>query len=71
MTTKIIPWKTWIAVLFLLFYASASWAGGQKYERSVESYTVPDVTLVNQNGERVRIKSVIESSEIPVRNNFV
>jgi protein SCO1/2 len=39
-------------------------------KRSVESYTVPDVTLVNQDGAKVRLKSLLESGE-PVIVDFI
>ncbi|MCP3177504.1 SCO family protein [Desulfuromonas sp. KJ2020] len=60
----------WVVVLLLLFSGSA-FAAGQKYERSIENYRVPDVTLVNQDGERVRIKPIIESSDKTIIVDFI
>jgi protein SCO1/2 len=35
-----------------------------KYTRSIERFQIPDVTLVNQDGERVRLKPFLESDEV-------
>src|SRR6185369_8155665 len=40
------------------------------YERSVTSYHVPNVTLLNQDGERVRLRSLIDSGK-PVIMDFI
>jgi protein SCO1/2 len=39
-------------------------------KRSIESYTVPEVTLVNQNGAKVNLKALLESGE-PVILDFI
>ncbi len=36
----------------------------EKYKRTVENYVVPDVTLVNQNGAKVKLKSLISSKKV-------
>jgi protein SCO1/2 len=41
-----------------------------KYRRSVEKYTVPDVTLVNQDGKKVKLLSLINSGK-PVMLDFI
>ncbi|MEI6825240.1 MAG: SCO family protein [Desulfuromonadales bacterium] len=41
-----------------------------KYKRSIESYTMPDVTLINQNGARVKFRQLIESNK-PVVVDFI
>ena len=41
-----------------------------KYKRSVEKYTVPDVTLINQNGERIPLRSLLEGDK-PVILDFI
>jgi protein SCO1/2 len=38
--------------------------------RTIESYTTPDVTLVNQDGTKVRLKAVLDSGE-PVILDFI
>lgn len=61
------------AMLFLLPLTGISTsanAAGSKYKRTVERYTIPDVTLINQDGKPVRIKSIIESDK-PVVVDFI
>jgi protein SCO1/2 len=41
-----------------------------RYKRTVASYKVPDVTLVDQNGKKVRFKSLVESDR-PVVIDFI
>jgi protein SCO1/2 len=41
-----------------------------KYKRSIEDYSIPDVTLVNQNGARVKLKNMITSDK-PVVVDFI
>ena len=36
----------------------------EKYKRTVENYVVPDVTLVNQNGAKVKLRSLISSKKV-------
>lgn len=40
------------------------------YKRTVESLNMPDVVLVNQNGEKVRFKNLVESGK-PVVVDFI
>jgi protein SCO1/2 len=40
------------------------------YKRTVESYAVPDVTLVNQAGTKVKLKALLDSGE-PVILDFI
>jgi len=40
------------------------------YRRTVESYTMPDVTLINQDGRRVKFKKLMESDK-PVVVDFI
>jgi protein SCO1/2 len=44
--------------------------GGLKYERTVEEYSIPDVTLVNQEGEVVRLREIL-NSDAPVFLDFI
>jgi protein SCO1/2 len=41
-----------------------------KYKRTIENYTVPDVTLVNQNGARVKFRSLLATDK-PVVVDFI
>jgi protein SCO1/2 len=45
-------------------------ARAAKYERSVETFSIPDVVLINQLGERVRLKSLLETDQ-PVIVDFI
>jgi protein SCO1/2 len=63
----------------LLIVAAAALAGlpagtaraeSPTYKRTVENYVMPDVTLVNQDGKKVRFKSIMESDR-PVVVDFI
>ncbi|MBI5641228.1 MAG: SCO family protein [Nitrospirae bacterium] len=48
----------------ILFFLTGNAAGSepkQRYTRTVEKYTVPDVTLINQNGSKIRLRSFLNS----------
>ncbi len=45
-------------------------AAASRYQRSVEPYTVPDVELVNQDGQKVRLKELLETDQ-PVIIDFI
>jgi protein SCO1/2 len=49
---------------------SAACAEGKKYKRSVERYTIPDVVLINQDGKKVRLTSLVNSDQ-PVVVDFI
>ena len=65
-----------LTTLFLLLFAllpsfiTSSSAEELKYKRSIENYTMPDVTLVNQNGARVKLKNLITLDK-PVVVDFI
>lgn len=40
------------------------------YQRTLEKYTVPDVTLINQDGKRVKLGSLVDSGK-PVVVDFI
>lgn len=46
-------------------------AATERYQRSIEGYTAPDVELVNQDGVRVRLKSLIDDAGKPVILDFI
>jgi len=56
-------------LLLHLFIAPAA-AAEKPYKRTVETYTMPDVTLVNQDGRKVRFKSLVETDK-PVIVDFI
>lgn len=43
----------------------------EQYKRSLESITVPDVVLVNQSGEKVRLKAFLSDPAQPVIVDFI
>lgn len=45
-------------------------ADNKTYQRSVEKYAIPDVTLINQDGNRVRFKNFL-SADKPVVVDFI
>ena len=60
-----------LCVILALSMATPCFAGDPPgYQRSVENYVVPDVVLINQNGERVRLKDVLEIDQ-PVILDFI
>ena len=60
-----------VAVLWLpVCYVNMSHAADQKYKRTVESYTIPDVVLVNQNGARVKLKELLQTNK-PIVVDFI
>jgi protein SCO1/2 len=61
-----------LLTLSLLFSLAANAVAAEpaRYQRSVESYAIPDVVLTNQDGEKVRFKKLLESGQ-PVAVDFI
>jgi protein SCO1/2 len=59
-----------IAFIFIFASGPAFSASNPGYRRTVEKYTVPDVTLVNQDGKKVKLLSLINSGK-PVMLDFI
>jgi len=59
-----------IILIFVFFTGQALGESKPKYKRSVEKYTVPDVTLVNQDGKKVKLHTLINSGK-PVMLDFI
>jgi protein SCO1/2 len=57
------------AVLIALAVGTPAEAAA-KYQRSEENYTIPDVVLVNQDGTKVRLTSLLETDQ-PVVVDFI
>jgi protein SCO1/2 len=72
MLRKLQAFRTMISVMILLLFCLAlpGLAAEKPYKRSVENYTMPDVTLVNQDGKKVRLKALLESDQ-PVVVDFI
>ena len=59
-----------IAIAGLIAFGESAMAADPGYKRSVGRYAVPDVVLVNQDGARVRLQSLVESDK-PVVLDFI
>lgn len=59
-----------LVIPVVLLVTAGMAAGASNYKRSIESYSMPDVTLINQNGKKVRFKSLVESGK-PVVVDFI
>lgn len=67
--------RTWriAGLVFGLWVTSPGGLSAQApppYTRTVDNYTMPDVTLVNQEGTKVKLKAMLESGE-PVIVDFI
>jgi protein SCO1/2 len=62
--------RTLLVVLAITASTAALAASKADYKRTVEQYTIPDVTLVNQDGKRVRMLDLINSDK-PVVLDFI
>lgn len=56
--------------VFLQMTDGQLWAAEKKYKRTSENYSLPDVVLVNQDGKKVRLKS-LDASDKPVIVDFI
>lgn len=59
-----------LAVIMTVSSISPSHAADQKYKRTIESYTIPDVVLVNQNGTKVKLKELLQTNK-PIVVDFI
>lgn len=59
-----------VVPVLLVCLATAANAEKKGYQRTLEKYTLPDVTLIDQNGRKVRLKSLLESDK-PVIVDFI
>ena len=59
-----------LLLVALLLPATSVQADSKKYKRTVERYTLPDVTLINQDGKKVRLASLLNSGQ-PVVVDFI
>jgi protein SCO1/2 len=62
---KILGIALFVPLLLMLLLAPVS-AAGPQYRRTLENYTLPDVTLINQDGKKVRFKTLTESQKTVV-----
>jgi protein SCO1/2 len=55
----------------LLQTASVGFAAEpERYQRTIEKYTIPDVVLIDQDGNKVRLKKLLEAEQ-PVAVDFI
>lgn len=59
-----------LAGVTLLTAAGSAWAEEKRYKRSVEKYLIPDVTLINQDRQKVRLLDLLQSGK-PVLVDFI
>ncbi len=59
-----------IALIVGCCFGDSSGETGPRYKKSIENYTVPDVTLVNQHGAKVKLVSLVNSGK-PVMVDFI
>lgn len=59
-----------LILLFVLAPAGSLHAAANGYRRSVEAYTLPDVTLIDQNGRRVRLRQLADDTK-PLIVDFI
>jgi protein SCO1/2 len=73
MMTKLRVFSLLIALLSPALLLSAKEVQAQskgKYKTSVERYVIPDVMLVNQNGEKVNLATVLKSRKVALIDFF-
>lgn len=58
------------ACLLLCSMGGEAEAIDKKYQRTIANYPIPDVVLVNQNGDKVRLKNLLTSDK-PVIVDFI
>lgn len=75
--TRVSPFPCLFALLCLSIGAQAS-AGhnaaansDQGYSRTVQSYSIPDVTLRNSDDEKVRLRQILQAGDKPVLLQFI
>jgi protein SCO1/2 len=59
-----------VLLMLLIIPIGTAHAERKNYKRTVENYAIPDVTLVNQDGKKVRLKSYLETDQ-PVVVDFI
>ncbi len=61
---------SFVAILYLFTALDAGVASSPEYKRTVERYVIPDVTLINQNGKRVKFEALVNCGK-PVVVDFI
>jgi protein SCO1/2 len=68
--SRIVYFFSLVAVLTLLVRLDTVAASRPEYQRTEERYVIPDVTLINQDGKRVKLLSLVNSGK-PVVVDFI
>lgn len=64
-------WNSLLLLIIAVFLTSSpARAESKSYKRSVEKYTIPNVVLVNQDGKKVRLQSILKG-DTPVVVDFI
>jgi protein SCO1 len=57
-------------IMAIVLVSSPAHAANKSYKRSVERYTVPDIALVNQDGKKVNLRTLL-AGDTPVVVDFI
>jgi protein SCO1 len=57
-------------IMAIVLVSSPAQAESKSYKRSVERYTVPDIALVNQDGKKVNLRTLL-AGDTPVVVDFI
>jgi len=61
-----------VLVCFPFIFAGVCFSGDAiSYKRTVKKYEVPDVTLINQDGRQVKLRSLLLNDDKPVFLDFI
>lgn len=63
-------WSVLIVLIMIALPAVSQSAPREGYQRTVEKYQVPDVTLMNQDGKKIKLKSILDTGK-PVIVDFI
>lgn len=67
---KLIISSLLLALITVALPTASAHAVSKSYKRTVEKYTIPDITLVNQDGKKVRLQSLL-MGDTPVIVDFI
>lgn len=59
-----------LCIAVLLVVPTLAWSESRTYQRTTAQYTLPDVALINQDGKKIRLKTVLASGK-PVIVDFI
>jgi len=67
---KLIIPSLFLALITVALPTASAHAANKSYKRTVEKYNIPDITLVNQDGKKVRLQSLL-MGDTPVVVDFI